>query len=301
MQIKNFYKKIIFVLFGVIAVSNSLLYANDKKYFDGVIGSNLNSTTSSAINIYNKTNTGKTFKRERVSGVTGLVVEIQQLALSLNVVAVTEDLFEISWFASGASEFQGEFNLWLHVGGGAEWQHIFATDESSGSLFAENRVGDSFCFMMTATLEGASVWPPQGEILASDLSGNKSPCTSPDGGGKSFTFNCNNDFRIGPGNLEKLVLEWGEDESCVLKLTNMEPGKIVEVSTNLRTGIMSSIQVNPISGVTDSNGEIEFVISAVDIGTDWVSWAIPNERGEFRFNKKAYDNGIAWGMFIEVK
>lgn len=36
-------------------------------------------------------------------------------------------------------------------------------------------------------------------------------------------------------------------------------------------------------------------------GVDWISWATPNDAGEFEFSKKAYDSGLAWGMFVEVR
>jgi hypothetical protein len=119
--------------------------------------------------------------------------------------------------------------------------------------------------------------------------------------GKSFTFECDRNFLTGPVGLERLVLELDENETCTLKLTNLEPGASVEVSTNLRTGFRSSIRVDPISGVTNANGELEFTVSAVDEGIDWVAWAVPDEKGEFKFNKKSFDTGLAWGMFVEVK
>lgn len=46
---------------------------------------------------------------------------------------------------------------------------------------------------------------------------------------------------------------------------------------------------------------MEFTISAIEEGTDWIAWAVRNGKGEFEFNKKAYDSGTAWGMFVEVK
>jgi len=118
---------------------------------------------------------------------------------------------------------------------------------------------------------------------------------------KRFKFNCRNKFSKGPGGLEKLSLTLGESESCKLKLINLEPGVSVEVSTNLRTGFRSSIGVSPISGITNTNGEIEFIISAIGEGIDWISWAVQNEEGNFEFSKEAYDAGSAWGMFVEVK
>ena len=119
--------------------------------------------------------------------------------------------------------------------------------------------------------------------------------------GKLFTLNCSNNLQTGAAGLEKLVLGLGEDEKCVLKLTHLEPGVPIEVKTNLMKSSQSPIKVNPESEITDSNGEIEFTISAVSSGEDWIEWAVLNENGEFDFSKEAYDAGTAWGMFVEVR
>ncbi len=119
---------------------------------------------------------------------------------------------------------------------------------------------------------------------------------------KRFRFNCTNNFTEGHIlDLEKLIMELGSNEPCTLKLTNLEPGTQIEISTNLRTMVKPSITVEPSSGMTDENGELEFTISAVGKGTDWIAWALPDENGETEFSKKAYDNGSAWGMFVDVK
>lgn len=118
---------------------------------------------------------------------------------------------------------------------------------------------------------------------------------------KLFTLKCGKNFTKRYGSVEKLVLNIGDNENCVLKLTDLEPLSFVEILTNLWVGFRSSIEVNPINGVTDINGEIEFTISAIDKGVDWVSWAVQNENNEFDFSKSAYDSGLAWGMFVEVR
>lgn len=118
---------------------------------------------------------------------------------------------------------------------------------------------------------------------------------------KSFTFNCEHDFEKGKGDLERLALKLGENEVCILKLTNLEPFIPVNVSANIRTGIKTSIKVESVSGETDSNGQIEFVITAISKGLDWVAWAVPNEKGEIEFSKDAFDSGSAWGMLVEIK
>ncbi len=119
--------------------------------------------------------------------------------------------------------------------------------------------------------------------------------------GKSFTFGCKKNLIDGGLGFERLELELGGNERCKIKLTHLEPGVSVDVSTHLRTGLNSSIKVSPMHAVTDANGELEVVITAVKRGVDWVAWAVPNKNGEFVFNKEAYNNGLAWGMFVEVK
>ncbi len=118
---------------------------------------------------------------------------------------------------------------------------------------------------------------------------------------KSFTFNCINDFGQGLHEIEKLTLKLGQNETCILRLTNLIPGTFIMVSTEIRKGIQTSIKIEQENETTDDNGEMEFKISSINRGTDWVSWAIPDKNGNLSFNKKAYDEGTAWGMFIEVK
>ena len=118
---------------------------------------------------------------------------------------------------------------------------------------------------------------------------------------KSFTFNCNRNLRIGNVGIERLIMRLGESESCVAKLTNLEPNTPVTIQSRIRHGIKSSIIVEPEMGVTDENGALEFTIIANDKGIDWIAWAVPDGIGKLRFNKKAYGNGTAWGMFVEVQ
>jgi len=117
----------------------------------------------------------------------------------------------------------------------------------------------------------------------------------------SFTFKCNNKLNIGAKGIETLFLELGNIETCKLKLTNLETGTPIEIGTNLQTGFGSSIIVEPAKGIVDNNGELEITITAVKKGIDWIAWAVPNDKGLFKFNKRSYDSGNAWGMFVEVK
>ena len=128
------------------------------------------------------------------------------------------------------------------------------------------------------------------------------PVQTPPPSGKSFTFNCEHNLKSARlSGLEKLTLKLGESENCTLRLTNHEPGKKVEISSLLRKGLMSSIKVVPARSVTDANGELAVIITAIRKGKDWAAWAVQNDRGLFKFNKKTYDAGLAWGMFVEVE
>jgi len=118
---------------------------------------------------------------------------------------------------------------------------------------------------------------------------------------KSFTFKCGNDFAPWVLGIEKMTIELNEEQACVLKLTRLEPGLEIEISSHMRDGVRSSIEVFPSRGITDKNGELTFSIVGVNEGIDWVSWAVRDDKGKFLFNKRAYDEGTAWGMVVEVK
>ncbi len=119
--------------------------------------------------------------------------------------------------------------------------------------------------------------------------------------GKSFTFNCDSPLSIGNAGIETLNLKPGESETCVLKLVNAATGVTVNVATDVKNGFRQSSSVEPGSGVTDENMEMVFSITGLKRGRDWIGWAVPNDKGDIKFNKRAYDAGRAWGMFVEVK
>ncbi|MGR3317228.1 MAG: hypothetical protein ACUZ8O_01935 [Candidatus Anammoxibacter sp.] len=118
---------------------------------------------------------------------------------------------------------------------------------------------------------------------------------------KAFTFNCEDVFKKWLFGLEILTMDIGNEQSCVLKLTHIEPDVAVEISTKPRAVGRSSIEVFPTSGITDENGELEFTLTAMNEGIGWISWSVPDTNGKVRFNKKAYDIGNAWGMIVNVR
>ncbi len=118
---------------------------------------------------------------------------------------------------------------------------------------------------------------------------------------KSFSFGCESKIEKWGFGLEKIILEVGDEQSCTLQLTNFDPGVAVEVSTKMRSIGRASVEVFPENGVTDDNGTLEIKVIGLNEGINWVSWAVPDEDGKFKFTKKAYENGTAWGMFVEVK
>lgn len=119
--------------------------------------------------------------------------------------------------------------------------------------------------------------------------------------GKAFTVLCVDDFVSGPKGTDKLLLEINENQNCTLKLSGITPGASVEVSTLQRSGLRSSVEIEPAKGNADLNGELEFTLSGLKRGVDWIAWAIRNDQEEFDFSKKAYEIGTAWGLFVEVK
>ena len=119
---------------------------------------------------------------------------------------------------------------------------------------------------------------------------------------KLFTFDCGEALPELPFfGMEMLTMGLGESKDCTLTLTTLEPGTTVNVSTKFRKGIRALIKVEPTHGVTDAKGEIEITITALRRGINWTAWAVPNDEGEFEFSKQAYDTGLAWGMFVQVK
>ena len=80
-----------------------------------------------------------------------------------------------------------------------------------------------------------------------------------------------------------------------------QPLEGVHVTANLKTGNKVSVKIDRAQGLTNRNGEIEFTITALKTGLDWIAWAIPDGNNNIEFNKAAYDNGIAWGMFVNVR
>lgn len=203
----------------------------------------------------------------------------------------------------------------IEPGDTVEWVNRGSTDHTTtndnvldenifeGALWDSNEmsVGESFTHTFNDDGEFPYFCKIHGrEDMAGKIIVGKDEEPPPDGG-KSFTFNCSRSFKRGPAGLETMILDLGDTESCTLKLTRLEPGTFIEVSTILRTGFRSSINVTPASGMTNENGEFEVTITAEQEGIDWVAWGVPNERGEISFNKKAYDSGKSWGMFVEVK
>ena len=116
-----------------------------------------------------------------------------------------------------------------------------------------------------------------------------------------YEFDCDTPLSEGFMGFKRLMLNIGDEESCVFKLIEFNPDVFVGISTNLRTGRRTPIEIFPTNGVTDENGELEFIIRAVDKGKDFLRWAIVNEDGQFNFSRNAFKKGKAWGIFVEVK
>lgn len=252
------------------------------------------------------------------------------LTLSAKEVLVWELDNFFSRVENGAPIDQDGFTTTVEIeeGDTVKFVNMGATDHDAGNQFFESDEGDSF---FDKDLFGSSAQAPgdtfttdaidltgtvpfvcfihgaddmAGSLVVSHVGGGDDDDDDDDDNGtgnKSFTFKCGKALRFGPAGLETLVMSLGESESCKIRLTDLQPNKLVEVSTVLRAGFISSISIDPVSAMTDDNGELDVTVTATRPGIDWVAWGIPNNIGELSFSKKAYDNGLAWGMFVEVR
>ena len=127
------------------------------------------------------------------------------------------------------------------------------------------------------------------------------PTSTPGPISKLFQLDCEKPFIEGRfTGAERLVLNIGENDTCVLTVNELVPGTSVNIATRIVSGLIKAIDVDPKEGMVDSEGKIIFTIKALAKGLDWIAWAVPNENGEFEFSKEAYDTGLAWGMFVKV-
>ncbi len=117
---------------------------------------------------------------------------------------------------------------------------------------------------------------------------------------KAFTFNCETAFEDGPGGLEMMVMRLGDEQSCILKLTNPDTDIPMKVFTKIRNGLRPPIEVVQADETINDNGELEFIVTATDTGITWVAWAISDKETGRKFTRKTYKNNTAWGLFIEV-
>ena len=119
-------------------------------------------------------------------------------------------------------------------------------------------------------------------------------------GAKAFTFNCETPFEDGPGGLEILVMRLGDEQSCIMQLTDPTSNKAKEVFTKMRKGLGTPIEIVPVTETINDNGELEFIIRATETGITWAAWAVSDNEIGRKFTRKAYKNRTAWGLFIEV-
>ena len=126
-----------------------------------------------------------------------------------------------------------------------------------------------------------------------------SPTSTPPS--KSFTFACDKEVDILRNGIERLILNLGEKTSCQATLTRLRPNTVVEISTRLSSRLMPAVKVEPRRTAVNENGEASFTLTAVKEGINWIAWAVRNDKDEFSFNRNAYANGSAWGMYVEVK
>ncbi len=144
--------------------------------------------------------------------------------------------------------------------------------------------------------DGSTIPEPEPEPEPGSGSGSEVKLTD-------FRLICENGIHTGPNGIEKLTLKLGELESCFFKMDNSlaQCDLKIEILTNHRLKLKTSVKVKPAAGIADENGELALTIRGISRGVDWVAWAVEDENGEFKFDKDAYANGNAWGLFVEVK
>ncbi len=120
-----------------------------------------------------------------------------------------------------------------------------------------------------------------------------------------FTVECDKPVEDGFYGVAALNMMVGEESSCSIlidhKIIGLASAAGIKLESNMRKANSITVIVTPDHGVTDGNGRIKFNVSTKKKGSEWVAWALANEKGEFDFSKDAYKKGLACGMFIKIK
>ena len=147
-------------------------------------------------------------------------------------------------------------------------------------------------FPVTLRVSNAS-W--ENSITKSNLIMNKAAQPS------LFTIKCSGEFQKDASGIDRLVLNSGEEEQCILTLNNVEPGIPVDIITRQSSENIQATNIFPFKGTVDSGGKLEFIITTVNKGIVRIEWAIAGDNSEHDFNEAAYNAGRVGGIVIEVK
>ena len=171
----------------------------------------------------------------------------------------------------------------------------FGEDEAGELYVADHRGGKIYKIIELQVTETPSPTPTVSPTPS------PTPTITPGPKSKLFHLDCEKPFIDGRfTRTERLILNIGEDDTCVLQVNELEPGTSVNIATRIVSGPRKAIDIDPKEGIVDAEGKIIFTIKALSKGFSWIAWSVANENGEFEFNKKAYETGQAWGMFVEV-
>lgn len=122
---------------------------------------------------------------------------------------------------------------------------------------------------------------------------------------ESFAIECNKPVESGFYGVSRMVMQLGEEAACTLFLDHKAIGLPSagnnKLSSNLRTTTSETVIVLPEHGETDGNGRLKFSITAKKDGSEWISWAVAGNNGEFDFSKDALAKGLASGLFVTVE
>ncbi len=188
----------------------------------------------------------------------------------------------------------------------AQWNYAVTAVDTSGneSMFSPKIVKAAFGKMVTSddVITTPTIEPTITPLLSPtptttpSLTPEPSPPTP-----KAFTFECDREFLTGPNGLEHLILNIDETASCVLRLTGVVPDRYVKIVTDVKAINHDVLHVSPNQGIPDRKGELSFDITGQQKGVAWIAWGLKDKIGVFRFVKNMFDNGKAWGMFVDVR
>ncbi len=123
--------------------------------------------------------------------------------------------------------------------------------------------------------------------------------------GRKFIVQCDRKLTSRSIDIDVLPIRVGDSVNCTLivdkELITPESGPVT-ISTILKTGNKVAININPTGGTISSDGKMEFTITGIALGIDWIAWTISTDNENLKPDDDVYktDKNL-WEMFVEVK